>query len=187
MKAFHVNWLLISHQFLSILDSAAAARMVSPTRITLDFCCWTRTLLRLYKWWVSSERLIVMSFGKTWLQEMVCNPIIGGVAHHESAWYIPNINQCFSVLLFHQGSCSQSFLASFFWIIVHIIWVLVVYSIHWFLHIYLFSTIVAGNVINVSLVGGGLSSFVSPSSSPVYPRCANISCLLTPWDWYCLL
>ena len=36
MKAFHFDWLSISHQFSSIMDSSEATRIVSPTRITLD-------------------------------------------------------------------------------------------------------------------------------------------------------
>ena len=35
MKTFHVDWLSIRHQFLSMSDSTAVSRMVSPTRIVL--------------------------------------------------------------------------------------------------------------------------------------------------------
>ena len=35
MKTFHVDWLSIRHQFLSMSDSTAVYRMVSPTRIVL--------------------------------------------------------------------------------------------------------------------------------------------------------
>ena len=36
MNTFHVDWLSIRHQFLSMSDSTAVYRMVSPTYIILE-------------------------------------------------------------------------------------------------------------------------------------------------------
>ena len=83
---------------------------------------WTVTLLGLHQLWVPSERLIVMSSKNHESRIWEVIPFLGGDAHHDTAWLILNINQCFCSPL-PSGGLLSYFAYFIFWIILHPFWV----------------------------------------------------------------
>ena len=85
--------------------------------------CCVKTFLRIHQLWVPSAKILVMRSSKTQFQE------IGG--HHIPHWGCPSWDcmmhphhwPMFFVILLHQGGCYHIFLASFFWMLLHPIWI----------------------------------------------------------------
>ena len=142
-------------------------------------CCLIM-LLWFYQLQALYVRLILLRSDRARVKGVGGNPIPRwGFPAWDCIMHIEHL-PIFFVLL-HQGACSHIFLDSFSgWFCVLFEFFMCI-SLPLFLH------------IHCRWFGQGLFGvsayciFVSPSSSPVFPRCANISLFLTPLDWYFLL
>ena len=123
MKALYVDWLLKGQHFLSISASVEAFRMVSPTHIMLEF-----HLLRKNIYFTSS---VMGSIFKTSRDEIYTNMSTGdGISYHYLVGMpIIRLHDAsssltdFFVILLHEGGWSRILLASFFWMLLHPLWV----------------------------------------------------------------
>ena len=148
--------------------------------------CWHHPSSH-FCWYICFVGPLELRFDITWGQEVIVNSI--------PWWGIPSWDctkrlWCSPVLsdLLQQGVCWRVYPVSFFWKPLHILWA-------W---LYLYNCCSQNNDLflhsrckwcdpDFSWVSTP-SLFFSPSSSPVFPRCANMSWLLTllywefPWD-----
>ena len=172
MKVFHVDWLSRRHQFSSIPYYPAADRTVSPTRIMLLVCLLCK-----------NNYCTLSVMGYIW--KTSC----------DESWknMSPGVNDAYSIFIndFCFLPSSEGLLpyvhAPFFWMLLHPLWDLSVYTIHCFLYCGIFPLQSFQVMWSRFLRVFCLSVYLSPSSSPVFPSCANISWLLKPWDWNFLL
>ena len=182
MKALHVDLFSRRHHISSIWASAALVRVVSPTHIMLEL-----SFLRKNTYWTLSVigSIYKISCNYVWKNmspedgrsshSFVGTPIT--ILHDSSSTFIKVF-----IFLLHQGIVLRFSLIRFseWFCILFEIFLCRAFTVSWIVN--LFYIIIAGDAIRFWFYY--LLSFVSPSSSPVLPRCANISLLLTFWDWY---
>ena len=134
MKALHVDWLSRRQQFSSMTASAAAARMVSTTRILLVLrLLWEKNS------WASTVLVSIWrtSCDEVWLSMI---PVDGILSHYLVGITIMRLNDASStftngfVLLLHKEVCYPIIPVSYSWIFMHPIWDLFGWSIHSFSH-----------------------------------------------------
>ena len=138
MKVLHVDWFPRRHQFSSIHDSAAAYRILSPEQIMLALC-----LLHEKNSWTS---FFMGSICKNSCDEVWKNMSTGDSRSSHYSLGIPITRLHDASSTFSKVFCSpppsggffQIFIASSSWILLSPLWVLSVWSIHYFLHSDLF-------------------------------------------------
>ena len=148
MMALNVYWLSRRHKFSSIPDSAAESSMTSPTHIKLALCflCQNAYLISSVIGYVCKTSCDEVWQNMSPGDEKSSHYLVGIITMilHDESWTFTNV---FSIL---QWACSQIFLDSFFWMLIHNLWFFlciapIVTSI-----VYFFSTSIAGDMFKVS-------------------------------------
>ena len=105
---FHKLWLLLHHPVWYI-----------PHELCWYCVCWAIKLPGIYLWWFPSGVLLVMRYGKIWVQDMGDNPITMWECPSWDSMMHPQHSPMFFALLLHQGRGSHIFLHLSFQIILH--------------------------------------------------------------------